>query len=330
MFLLKNGNEGKIPKLSFTNVSFLNFYAIKKEGGWKTLIYLIDSYAKTIRFVNFTISNFFFLHGILFDIIIIATIPFERMNEIIIENVLIENFTVIFNQNYNNKKGLFNFQNLSPIFISITNLTIHSMIISSTSPIIYFFLLESSAFHSPESELYINGLTFENNTDIGFIYVNAFLKITINDFIFKNISSTKETSLFALFFTNLPLILNNGLLYDSFYEYSLFLCQKITKFILNSIKVNNLYGNLVNCSDSAISISDSQFENIEANYLILMSSNSNILIVNSNFSSLIFNQAAFYLSDVSNLSYNASWFINISTTIFVFFKSNNFELSTHT
>ena len=328
MFLLKNDNEEKITKLSFTNVSFLNFYAVKEEVGWKQIIYVLGS-AKTIFFLNFTLSNFFFPHGVLFAINNAFNF-FKIMNKIKMENVLVENYAFIYNQNNNFneiKDSCFIFQNFSTIFVNITNLKILSIILPSTSPSKYVFIFES-AFNLPESELYINGLTFENNTDIGFIYVNTSLKIAINDFIFKNILSTKETSLFAFFFNKLNTMLNNGLFYAvSSYNSSLFLCQKGTNLILNSIKLNYMDSNIVNCSESPISIADFHFENIKADYLMFIS-NANLTIVNSNFSSMILKQAAFFLSNISNIIYNESWCMNISTPKFIFFHSTNFNVST--
>ena len=320
MFLLKSQTTSEIPRLLFINVSFLNFYGVKDEVGWRSLI-ISENALKTIHIENFTIVNFFFSHGLLYDI------NSGSFNNIIMVNIYIGNYCTIFDQiqNDNNSSyltnGLFHFQNSSFLILNITNLTISSINILPLNPTQYAILFVSVS----HSNLIINGLSFENNIDLSFCNFDSSLTIIIKDFTFRNLSNLKETSFFTLL-NGSSAVLSNGLFsLISFSKSFFFYCQKDAELVLSAIQIEFFSGIFGSCSESTISIYDTKFENLKGNYFMI-ASKCILTMINFNSSSSLFSQAAFFISYVSNFIYTQSLCMNIDTPQFFLFQAKYLDV----
>ena len=109
MFLLQSLVKNDIVQLILTNVYFINFYAIKEEIGWRYLIFS-NKTSKKIIFENVTILNFFFSHGLLYDLHFTQNAS-QIVNDISMRNTYIGNYSSISYQFLNmfslQKIGLF-------------------------------------------------------------------------------------------------------------------------------------------------------------------------------------------------------------------------------
>ena len=319
--LIKSTQTDEVPKLFLTNVVFLNFYSLQKEIGWKVLI-ISNALSKVFHLSNIKILNFYFAQGIWLDLQFSPN-EFSNTNNISIANVFFENQSFALNQDKNSKNikiGLFTFMNSSNYLINITNITIQS-ISNNNNLQNYFFYFESN-FEFQQNYVYINNLIFENNTDIGFLYGEGLFQIFISNFEIKNISYSKETYFFVLF-NKSRILFNDGLFFMVFCSnLFLFSCEKCSEFSLNSVYITNFYGKFGFVSDSIISISNSQFESMISDYLMIIS-RSYFSLIKTNFSSSIFNQVAFKIFDSNNLIYNESWCMNVSTPKFFSLQSES-------
>lgn len=193
MFLMKNRNENEVAQLLFTDVYFLNFYAVKEEIGWRSLIFSNNT-SKIIQFCNVTFFKKFFSHGLLYDLNS-PTILSQNLNNITLKNIYIGNFSSISFQFQNNsfssfKHGLFSFINSSYLLIGISNLTISYITIIPSDSNQYVLLFEGVLY----SYFTLNGLLFDNNINLGFYTANGSIRNIINDFTFKNIAYSQALS----------------------------------------------------------------------------------------------------------------------------------------
>ena len=318
--LIKSDGNNEVPRLFLTNIVFFNFYSLEKGLGWKALL-ISKAKTKSILLNNMKIVNFHFSHGIWLDFDFFPP-EFLSSNNISLTNVFFENQSFAFSQDRNyteNKIGLLNFMNSSNYSINITNITIQS-INNYYHLQNYFFYFESNTKYH-QNNLYINNLIFENSTNIGLLYIEGCFQIFLNDFAIRNITYSQETYFFIIF-NESKIIMNNGLISMIFGSNLFFFCQKCLQISLNSVSITKFYGRLGFVSDSAISISNSHFENIKSDYLLSISL-SDLSIIKSNFSSSIFNQTAFKIFDATNFLYNESWCMNVSTPKFISLQSQS-------
>ena len=313
LFVLRAGTEHQLPKILFANVHFVNFNSIR-EGGWRSLLMAVNS-STHIELYNFSVINSFFSHGVLLDVNL-QNETAQNNNMIIMDTILIQNYNPynIKDSSFSKlKAAFFGFENILGLSLSICNLTLQSIVLLNDQKYVFLF---KNDFNFSQPKAYINQTKFDNTSGVGFITVDSSFEIHILDFLFKNSSIRNDNPLFMI--SNYSkLTLSHGLFsYSSFVNTSLFRSQQNSEVMLHSIYVRDALGSyLGNFSDGNISIMNSGFEFLEADFLLILF-RSNLSIVNSSISSSLFKVTVFQLIDLVNLIYNQSWCTNVVTPNF--------------